>query len=341
MLSFESDYTEGAHPNILRQLMATNMVQEPGYGFDEFSQLAKERIQKALEHPEAQIEFLTGGTQTNQVVIDAMLTQYQGVIAAETGHINVHEAGAIEATGHKVLALPAKDAKLDAQTVDQYIQTFDQDENRDHMVFPGMVYITYPTEFGTLYSREELAALHAVCQKHSIPLYIDGARLGYGLMSAQADLQFSDLPDLCDVFYIGGTKQGALCGEAVVFCHHNEPDHFLTIVKQHGALLAKGRLLGVQFAELFKDDLYFKLSKHADELAAKIKRGFLDKGYRLYLDSVSNQQFFIVDNQKIAELAKKVRFARWEKYDDQHSVIRFVACWATPAESVDQLLKLI
>lgn len=230
MLSFESDYTEGAHPNILRQLMATNMDQEPGYGFDEFSQLAKERIQKALGHPEAQVEFLTGGTQTNQVVIDAMLTQYQRVIAAETGHINVHEAGAIEATGHKVLALPAKDAKLDAQTVDQYIQTFEQDENRDHMVFPGMVYITYPTEFGTLYSREELAVLHAVCQ----PLYIDGARLGYGLMSAQADLQFSDLPDLCDVFYIGGTKQGALCGEAVVFVTTMSPTISLRLSSSTG-----------------------------------------------------------------------------------------------------------
>lgn len=341
MISFENDYLEGAHEKVLTRLIETNMIQDSGYGTDSFSQQAKEKIKTAIQNPDASIRFLVGGTQTNQVVINSVLHQYEGVLAADTGHISTHEAGAIEFSGHKVLELPSVDGKINATDVDNYITTFYADANHEHMVFPGMVYISYPTEYGTLYSHEELESLSHVCKKYAIPLFIDGARLGYGLASKAADVTIADIAKLSDVFYIGGTKIGALCGEAVVFTKNNEPKHFTNLIKQHGALLAKGRLVGIQFLELFTDNLYFTISEHAVNMALKLKTGFIEKGYQLYLDSPTNQQFFVLSNEKIAELQTKVKFACWEKVDDNHQVVRFATSWATTEENIDTLLALI
>ena len=273
MLSFESDYTEGAHERILHRLMETNLEQLSGYGADPYCRSAKEKIREACACPEAEIYFLAGGTQTNAIVIDALSDRYEGVISADTGHINGHEAGAIEFTGHKVLSIKGHEGKLRAADLDQYVKDFRNDQNHDHMVFPGMVYISHPTEYGTLYTQKELAAISEVCRKYSLPLYLDGARLGYGLMSRAADVTLPDIARYCDAFYIGGTKVGALCGEAVVFTR-KAPKHFMTIVKQRGALLAKGRLLGIQFDTLFTDDLYFSISRRAIDMAELLKNGF-------------------------------------------------------------------
>ncbi|MCM3318735.1 low specificity L-threonine aldolase [Staphylococcus warneri] len=341
MLSFENDYLEGAHEKVLQRLIETNRIQAPGYGFDQFTDQAIQQIKHKIKCLDATIRFLVGGTQTNQVVINSMLESYEGVISAETGHVAVHEGGAIEYSGHKVLTIPSSEGKITANGVEDYIETFNSDFKRDHMVFPGMVYISHPTEYGTLYSKSELEALSNVCRKHNLPLFMDGARLGYGLMSDHSDMTIEDVANYCDIFYIGGTKIGALCGEAVVFTKQNEPKHFTTRIKHHGALLAKGRLTGIQFLELFTDDLYFKISRHAIEMANKMKEGFLKKGYRLYFDSPTNQQFFILSNDKINELKQKVKFAVWEKYDDQHRVVRFATSWATPEENINQLLELI
>lgn len=340
MLSFECDYTEGAHEKILSRLLETNMEQLPGYGNDFYCQQAKEKIRKACGCPEAEIFFTVGGTQTNDIVIDSMLHAYEGVVAAKTGHINAHEAGAIEHSGHKVLALPEHQGKMDAGELEKLLGDFWDDENYEHMVFPGMVYISHPTEYGTLYSKEELEKLSEVCRKYQIPLYMDGARLGYGLMSSETDVTLPDIAKYCDVFYIGGTKVGALCGEAVVFTKQNMPAHFLTIVKQHGALLAKGRVLGVQFDALFTDDLYFKISRHAIEMADYMKEGFRKKGLSFYLDSPTNQQFVILENHVMKELQTKVAFSFWEKLDEDHTVVRFATSWATKKENIDRLLEL-
>ncbi len=340
MLSFECDYTEGAHETILARLLETNMEQLPGYGSDHYCQQAKEKIRRACGCPDAEIFFLTGGTQTNDVVIDSMLRTYEGVVAAQTGHINAHEAGAIEHSGHKVLALPEHQGKMDAGELESLLEDFFGDENHEHMVFPGMVYISHPTEYGTLYSREELRRLSEICRKYQIPLYMDGARLGYGLMSSETDVTLPDIGELCDVFYIGGTKVGALCGEAVVFTKQNMPAHFLTIVKQHGALLAKGRVLGIQFDTLFTDDLYFRISRHAIEMADYMKEGFRKKGAEFYLESPTNQQFVILENHRMQELQKEVSFSFWEKLDEDHTVVRFATSWATKKENIDRLLEL-
>ncbi|MBL3397920.1 low specificity L-threonine aldolase [Staphylococcus pasteuri] len=341
MLSFENDYLEGAHEKVLNRLVETNRVQAAGYGFDHFTEQAIQQIKNRINCPKATVRFLVGGTQTNQVVINSVLESYEGVISADTGHVAVHEGGAIEYSGHKVLAIPSSEGKITAKGVEDYLDTFNSDFKRDHMVFPGMVYISHPTEYGTLYTKPELESLSKVCQKHNLPLFMDGARLGYGLMSDQSDLTIEDVAKYCDIFYIGGTKIGALCGEAIVFTKQNEPKQFTTRIKHHGALLAKGRLTGIQFLELFTDDLYFKISRHAIEMANKMKAGFLEKGYQLYFDSPTNQQFFILNNDKIVELEQKVKFAVWEKYDDQHRVVRFATSWATTEENVDQLLALI
>lgn len=341
MLSFENDYLEGAHEKVLNRLVETNRVQSAGYGFDHFTEQAIQQIKNRINCPKATVRFLVGGTQTNQVVINSVLESYEGVISADTGHVAVHEGGAIEYSGHKVLAIPSSEGKITAKSVEDYLDTFNSDFKRDHMVFPGMVYISHPTEYGTLYTKSELESLSEVCQKHNLPLFMDGARLGYGLMSDQSDLTIEDVAEYCDIFYIGGTKIGALCGEAIVFTKQNEPKQFTTRIKHHGALLAKGRLTGIQFLELFTDDLYFKISRHAIEMANKMKAGFLEKGYQLYFDSPTNQQFFILNNDKIVELEQKVKFAVWEKYDDQHRVVRFATSWATTEENVDQLLALI
>ena len=282
-----------------------------------------------------------GGTQTNAVVINALLKSYEGVVCADNGHIYTHEAGAVEFTGHKVLNLPGECGKLKADTLRKYLETFFADENHEHAVFPGMVYISHPTEYGTLYSKAELEQLSSVCQKYEIPLYLDGARLGYGLMSKNTDVTLPDIARLCDAFYIGGTKVGALCGEAVVFTKNNTPKHFMTIVKQHGALLAKGRLLGVQFDALFTDNLYFDISRHAIDMAELLKQGLLQKEYCFYIDSPTNQQFIIMENTQMEALKKDVAFSFWEKYDETHTVVRFATSWATKEEDVRALLDLL
>ncbi len=340
MLNFACDYLEGCHDAILQALTKTNLQQEPGYGADSFSTSAREKIRIACDCPDAEIFFITGGTQTNQLVIDTMLQPYEGVIAADTGHVSGHEAGAIEFSGHKVLTLPNHLGKLDAGEVTDYIRRFYADGNHEHMVFPGMVYISHPTEYGTLYTADELKALSDVCRNAGIPLYLDGARLGYGLQAVGADVTLPRIAQLCDAFYIGGTKVGALCGEALVFTRR-APSHFLTRIKQHGALCAKGRLIGLQFDTLFTDGLYEKISAHAIEMAQRLKQIFKDAGLSFYLESPTNQQFVILENGQMEELKKSVVFSFWEPYDDGHTVVRFATSWATTAESLEALEALL
>lgn len=341
MLSFVNDYSEGAHPAVLQRLIDTNMEQLPGYGKDRYTRSAAAKIALACGHEQARVFLMAGGTQTNQVITSTILKPYQGVVAADTGHVNVHEAGAIEAAGHKVLSLPGRKGKVDAAVLDEFLDAFYTDANHPQMVYPGMVYISHPTEYGTLYTRDELAALAATCRKHDIPLYLDGARLGYGLVAPGTDVTLSDIADLCDVFYIGGTKVGALCGEAVVFPKGDPPDHFTTMIKQRGALLAKGRLLGVQFDALFSDDLYTRISRNAIETAGMIKEAFRQKGYRIYMDSPTNQTFVILSNETMEELAKQVAFDFWERADESHTVVRFATSWATKTEDVQALISLL
>lgn len=400
MVSFESDYTTGAHPKILERLAETNLEPASGYGTDSYCESAKEKIRDACGCPKAQVQFLVGGTQTNAVVISSMLRRYEGVVTASTGHINVHEAGAVEYTGHKALALPcplpeiseqivsgnacgkinpdASDAgahmdgqtvpgnacgkinadasgtevgigeqivpgnacgKINADILKEFLQKFYQDDNQEHMVYPGMVYLSHPTEYGTLYSKKELEAISSICQEYQIPLFLDGARLGYGLMSLESDLTIKDIARLCDVFYIGGTKVGALCGEAVVFPKGNGPAHFLTSVKQHGALLAKGRLLGIQFDTLFTENLYFDISRHAIEMAEQLKRILKEKGCVFYLESPTNQQFIILEDGKLEKLKEHVLVSFWEKADDTHTVVRLATSWSTTKEDLEELEK--
>ena len=341
MIYFESDYTEGAHPKILERLNETNMIQASGYGHDEFCESAKNKIRKTINCPNAQIQFITGGTQTNQIVIDTMLKPFEGVVSAQTGHVNSHEAGAIEYTGHKVIPIPQHEGKIDGTELNDYLETFFSDGNNEHMVFPGMVYISHPTEYGTLYTKNELTKISSVCRKNNIPLFMDGARLGYGIMAKSSDLSLEDIAELCDVFYIGGTKCGALCGEAVVFTKNNMPLHFENLVKKHGALLAKGRLLGVQFDALFTDNLYLEISKNAIDTAEALKKALKEKGYRFLLDSPTNQQFVILENKFMEELKKSVKFNFWEKYDKDHTVVRFATSWSTKIENVEKLINLL
>ena len=341
MLSFECDYNTGAHPKILEALMRTNMEPCPGYGNDVYTKMAREKIRVACGRKDADVRFLVGGTQTNRIVIDSMLQNYEGVISATTGHVNAHEAGAIEASGHKVLTVPGYDGKLRADDVEDLISRFYADGSYEHMVFPGMVYISHPTEYGTLYTLGELEEISSVCRRHSIPLFLDGARLGYGLMSHDTDVTLFDIARLCDVFYIGGTKVGALCGEAVVFTHNNAPKHFFTTVKQNGALLAKGRLLGVQFDTLFTDGLYFEISKNAIDRAEELKRLFAEKGYSFFKNSPTNQQFIVLSDEKIEELTPLVRFEIWERVDEGHCAVRFATSWATQRSDIEALARII
>lgn len=341
MLSFESDYTTGALPEILKALSETNLVQQPGYGHDIFSDSAKEKIKKACNAPDANVIFLVGGTQTNSIIIASLLRDYEGVIAATTGHIAVHEAGAVEYTGNKVLTVPSYAGKLKASDVRKLVETHYADGSAEHMIYPGAVYISHPTEYGTLYTKEELTELSKVCKEFKMPLFLDGARLGYGLKSLHTDVTLEDIASLTDVFYIGGTKVGALCGEAVVFTHNNMPPHFENFIKKRGALLAKGRLLGVQFDTLFTDDLYYKVSAHAIDMAEKLKDMFADKGYKFFLESPTNQQFIILEDTKLKELEKKVRFSFWEKYDENHTVVRFATSWSTTLEDLEKLSEII
>lgn len=341
MISFESDYTNGAHPVILQKLIETNDEMLATYGFDKYSASAKEKIKATCQCPEAEVHFLTGGTQTNAIVISTMLKDYEGVVAADTGHISSHEAGAIEYTGHKVLTVGQELGKIKADELDKYLDSFYGDENHEHMVFPGMVYISHPTEYGTLYSKRELEELSNICGKYEIPLYMDGARLGYGLMSYDTDVTLADVAKYCDVFYIGGTKVGALCGEAVVFTKNNAPKHFMTMIKQHCALLAKGRLIGVQFDALFTDDLYFNISRHAIDMAEELKKVLQEKGCRFFIDSPTNQQFVIIEDSKLNSLKDELKVSFWEKYDDNHTVVRFATSWSTKPEDIEALRELL
>lgn len=343
ILNFESDYIEGAHPEILNALAKTNFEQVSGYGHDKFCESAREKIKAAcgLSDSEAKVHFISGGTQTNQIVIDSILRQFEGVVSAESGHISVHEAGAIEFTGHKVLPLRSDKGKINADGLDSFVSGFYADGNAEHMVFPGMVYISFPTEYGTLYTKNELSAIYNVCKKHKMPLFIDGARLGYGLASEECDLNLHDIAERCDVFYIGGTKIGAFCGEAVVFTKNNEPLHFENLIKKHGGLLAKGRLLGIQFDTLFTDNLYFKISRNAIDCANLLKEILREKGYKFLFESPTNQQFVILENRKMTELSEKVRFSFWEKHDENHTVVRFATSWATKKENVELLAEFL
>ncbi|TWT16184.1 low specificity L-threonine aldolase [Streptococcus sp. sy010] len=341
MLHFENDYNEGVHPELLKSLITTNEENLAGYGADFYCQRASEKIRQATACPHAEVDFLTGGTQTNQVVIASLLASYEGVIAADTGHIAVHEAGAIEYTGHKVITLPASEGKLQAADVASYLADFYQDESHAHMVFPGMVYISHPTEYGTLYTKQELGELAEVCHRYQLPLFLDGARLGYGLVAKGNDVDLPTIAELTDVFYIGGTKLGALAGEAVVFTKNNRPKQFTTVMKHHGALVAKGRLFGVQFDRFFTDDLYWKIGQEAVDLAEQLKQILTDKGYRFYLESPTNQQFIILENSYLQELAKNVVFSSWQKYDEEHTVVRLATSWSTTQADIDELKKIL
>lgn len=341
MLHFESDYNNGCHEEVLKAIVESNNTYETGYGDDRYTSLAKERIKKACKCPDAEVFLLVGGTQTNAVVISSMLKPWQGAVCAATGHIHDHEAGALEHTGHKTLPLKQKDGKINAKDLKEYIENFYKDGNYQHKIFPGIVYISMATELGTIYSKKELTEIYKVCQSFNIPLFIDGARLGYALESKKSDLNLEQICKLCDVIYIGGTKVGALCGEAVVFTHANAPENFFTMVKQNGALLAKGRLLGVQFAALFNNNLYFKISRHAIEKADELKKLLKKKGYKFYLETPTNQQFVIVDNKKLKQLNKNVVTAFWDLYDKTHTVIRFCTSWATTDEDLKALEEIL
>lgn len=333
MISFECDYNNGAHPKVLEHLVETNGEVTDTYGFDRFTESAKQKIREVCQTPEADIYFLGGGTQTNDTVIDGMLRSYEAVITVDTGHIAVHEAGAIEHSGHKVITLPSHDGRLSADELEQWMQVYEHDESRDHVAQPGMVYVSLPTELGTLYSATEIDHIYKVCQKHGLQLFIDGARLGYGIAASQGDLSLPWVARHCDAFYIGGTKVGALCGEAVVFPRGNAPKGFFPLVKQHGALFAKGRLCGVQFDALFTvtdgQPLYLQIAQHAIDMAQKMKALFLRKGLRLYIDSPTNQQFVILPNEQMHDLEQRVQFTHWGPYDQEHFICRFVTSWAT------------
>ena len=341
MISFDCDYNNGAHPKVLENLVKHNGAHPTPYGFDEFSDRAKQRIREACGMPEAQIFFLTGGTQTNATTIDSMLYQYEGVICVGSGHINVHEAGAVEFTEHKIITIADKDGKMEAKTLAKYLDDFYHDGNRDHAVHPGLVYITFPTELGTLYSARELDDIYQVCQHYDIPLYIDGARLGYGLMAEGSDVTLPYLARHCDVFYIGGTKIGALCGEAVVFTNRQAHKHFFSIQKQHGAVIAKGALIGLQFEALFTDDLYFKLSAHAIQMAMRMKKIFQQKGYPFYVDSPTNQQFIVLPNAEVERLSQHVQFTHFGQTDKHCTICRFVTSGATTEEEINELERLL
>ena len=340
-LNFASDYMEGAHPAIMQRLLETNLMKTAGYGADEFSEAAREKIRAACEAPEAEVFFLVGGTQTNAVVIDAVLRSYQGVIAAESGHISVHEAGAVELGGHKVLTLPQQDGKLSAAAILGCVREFEQDANRAHMVMPGMVYLSQPTEYGTLYTREELEAISQVCRAHHMPLYVDGARLAYALACPENDVTLADLARLCDAFYIGGTKCGALFGEAVVFPKPGLVPHFFTIVKQHGALLAKGRIAGIQFDTLFTDGLYGQIGRNALRAADRIRAVLRERGYELAFQAPTNQIFVTLDETRLAALSEKVEMGFWEKTGENRTVMRIATSWATTDEDVQALAELL
>ena len=346
MLSFECDYNNGAHPQVLQHLVDTNNEISPTYGFDRWSEAAREKIKNACRLPEADIYFLQGGTQANAVVVDSLLRSFEGVVCAVSGHINVHEAGAIEACGHRVIALKADNGKLSNSDLETFMEVYKNDESREHVAQPGMVYITFPTEMGTLYTAEDISTLYDTCQKYGLPLFIDGARLAYGL-AASTDIDLPWLAWHCDAFYIGGTKCGALCGEAVVFTNHHVPTPrgIFSNIKRHGALSAKGRLAGVQFDALFTEDregiLYFRLGHHAIEKAMQTKELLREAGFKFFIDSATNQQFVIIPNDIVRKLKPHVDFTLWGPYDNEHMLCRFVTSWATTDDDLRQLHDIL
>ena len=339
MIRFDSDYVEGCIPEILQALTETNEEQTIGYGMDTHCQHARELIQKAIGNETADIHFLVGGTQTNITVITSVLKHYQGAICAESGHINVHETGALEASGHKCLTIPSDNGKITAEQVRDKIEAHYNDPSVEHTVQPGLVYISFPTELGTLYSKKELHSLYLVCQKYNIPLFIDGARLGYALTSKKNDMTMKDVADNCDMFYIGGTKVGALFGEAVVITNDLYKKDFRYSIKQHGGMLAKGRLLGIQFEQLFENDMYMKVSHHCMDMAERLTEGLKAKGYSFAFEAETNQLFPIISNEKVAELSGEFAFTPWGKYDENHQIIRFVTSFMTKPESVEKLIQ--
>ncbi|PIC76168.1 low specificity L-threonine aldolase [Sporosarcina sp. P19] len=339
MIRFENDYTEGAHPRILQRLIETNEEQTPGYGMDEHCEKAREYIRKECEAQEADIHFLVGGTQTNTTIIASILRPYQGAVSAESGHIATHETGAIESTGHKVLTVPSEDGKITAGQVKELVDAHWNEASPEHSVQPGLVYISNPTENGTTYTKAELEALSKVCGEYQLPLVLDGARLGYGLASIDNDITLADYARLCDVFYIGGTKVGALFGEAVVITNDSLKKDFRYFIKQRGGLLAKGRLLGIQFETLFEDGLYYEVSKHAVEMASLLRHAFVENGFALRYDSTTNQQFPILPEYVMTELSKKYSFSFWEKIDATHSAVRFCTSWSTKKEHVEMFVN--
>ena len=341
VLMFASDYMEGAHEKIINKLVETNLEKTVGYGMDEYSISAKEKIRKACNAPDADVFFLVGGTQTNAAVITTMLKQYQGVIACDTGHVEVHEAGAIEYNGHKVLTVKGENGKLKADTVRTYVEKFYDDDNHEHMVMPGMVYVSQPTETGTLYSLAELESLKTVCKEFDMYLYVDGARLAYALGCKENDVTLPDLANLADAFYIGGTKCGALFGEAVVFPKKDTVPHFYTMIKQFGAMLAKGRILGIQYDTLFTDDLYLEIGKKAVDLSNRIREALIEKGYKFAFDTPTNQIFILLGSDKCEELSKKVRMDFFEANENGERVMRICTSWATREEDVDKLIRVL
>lgn len=341
MIYFDSDYMAGAHPKVMERLLETNHLSTIGYGCDEYTKHAAELIRKACGQPNARVYFLVGGTQTNATVIDGLLSRHQGVLAAESAHINVHEAGAIEATGHKILTLPQHEGKVLASDLKEYIDNFYSDDTYEHMVAPGMLYISFPTEYGTTYSYEELTKLSEICHNANIPLYIDGARLAYGLAAKGNNVTLKDIAQLSDVFYIGGTKVGALFGEAVVITNPTLLKNFFPLIKQHGALLAKGRLLGVQFEALFENNLYEEIGLQAVEKAIRIRNLFSSKGYKIVVDSTTNQQFIRLPNQIIDKLKENISFELWGPRGKTETVVRFVTGWATSYTDIDTLASIL
>ena len=341
MVLFNCDYNEGAHPKIMARMMETNLEQTVGYGEDPYCKKARELIKARCGRDDIEVQFLVGGTQANLTVIAATLRPHQGVISADSGHINVHETGAIEATGHKVIALPSADGKLTAQQVEDYWTGHWNDGTHEHPGQPGMVYISNPTEIGSIYTKAELTALSEVCNRCGMPLYMDGARLGYGLAAEDNDLTMADITELCDVYYIGGTKVGALFGEAVVIRNEAIKKDFRYMIKQRGGMLAKGRLLGIQFLTLFEDGLYEEVSQHAVSAARKIRKVCEERGFSFLTPSTTNQQFPILPNAMIEKLKGKFGYSFWEKVDEEHSAIRFCTSWATREEDVDALCEMI
>lgn len=341
MYQFQCDYNEGAHPRIMARMMETNFEQTVGYGEDHYCAEARDAVRKAIGRDDVDVHFLVGGTQANATVISSVLRPHQGVLCASTGHINVHETGAIEHSGHKVLAMPAENGLLAAEQIREAMEAHFAEDGPEHMVQPGMVYISFSSEVGTIYTLRQLEDISAVCREYGLPLFIDGARMGYGLASEGCNVTLSDIASLADVFYLGGTKQGALFGEAVVIVNDSLKKDFRYFIKQNGGMLAKGRLLGLQFLTLFEDGLYFQLSEHAVAQAMRIRDAFRSRGYDFLVDSPSNQQFPILDNATMERLSGDFLFSFWQKVDEGHSAVRFCTSWATRPEAVDALISAL